>query len=51
MGNSVAISIIGIILALAILLVGALKGYKLFLLVIISSFVVIVTNRMDAWQV
>ena len=43
------IQIIGIALAIAFLIVGALKGFSAILLAVVSSFIVIVFNGMNVW--
>ena len=49
MQTPVALQIFGVILALAILVVGALKGKKITLLVIAGVLVVALTNGQDIW--
>lgn len=47
---STSICIIGVVLALAILIVGTMKGIKLFPLVIVGVLVVAVTNGINIWE-
>lgn len=46
---STTLSIIGVFLALAILIVGTMKGIKLFPLIIVGVVVVAITNSIDIW--
>lgn len=50
METPVALQIFGVILALAILMVGALRGKKITLLAIIGVLVVAITNGQNIWE-
>lgn len=50
METPVALQIFGVILALAILIVGALKGKKITLLAILGVLVVAITNGQNIWE-